>query len=309
MTEQNTPITIAALYKFVGIPDFEDLRAPLLKVCQENNIMGTLLLAHEGINGTVAGTHQAIKNLLDFFKKDPRLADIAPKYSYEEKNPFLRMKVRLKKEIVTLGVPSVDPNNTVGTYIEPKDWNALISQDDVILVDTRNDYEVKIGTFKGAINPVTATFREFPQWVEEATALKNKPKIAMFCTGGIRCEKSTSYLKELGYEDVYHLKGGILQYLEDVPKEESLWEGECFVFDNRVSVDHDLNKGSYEMCHACRTPLTQDDLNSTDYQKGVQCPHCVDIIDQKHRERFIERQRQVMLAEKRGQKHIGQGTQ
>ena len=307
-SDTHLPITVAAMYKFVGLPDFEDLRAPLQQLCKENDIMGTLLLAHEGINGTVAGPQKGIEALLIFLRNDSRLADIAPKYAYAQTNPFLRMKVRLKKEIVSLGMPSVDPNNTVGTYIEPKDWNDFISRDDVIVVDTRNDYEVKIGTFKGALNPTTATFREFPAWVEKATALQNKPKVAMFCTGGIRCEKSTSYLKELGYDDVYHLKGGILQYLEDVPESESLWEGECFVFDNRVSVDHSLNKGSYEMCHACRSPLTPEEVASLDYEKGVQCPHCVDVIDAKHRERFIERQRQVMLAAQRGEKHIGQAS-
>ncbi len=308
MTNNNQQ-KIAALYKFTALPDFEQMRDDIAQKCDILKIKGTLLLAHEGLNGTIAGTADNIDTLINFLKSDPRLSDLAPKYSYADKNPFLRMKVRLKKEIVTMGVPSINPNNTVGTYVEPKDWNDLISRDDVIVVDTRNDYEVAIGTFQNAINPNTKSFREFPDWVKQSTALNNKPKVAMFCTGGIRCEKSTSHLLENGFDEVYHLKGGILQYLEDVPKQESLWEGECFVFDNRVSVDHDLNKGQYDMCHACRMPLTKQEMLLPTYIKGVQCHYCLDDITPEKRQRFIERQKQMELAKNRGENHIGSDAQ
>jgi len=297
--------TIAALYKFVALPDYKELQPKILKVCQDNGIMGTLLLAEEGINGTVSGSREGIDNLLAYLKSDPRLADLSHKEAENEEQPFYRMKVRLKKEIVTLGAPGTDPNKMVGAYIKPKDWNDLINDPEVILVDTRNDYEVEVGTFKGALNPKTQTFREFKQYVEENLDKDKHKKVAMFCTGGIRCEKSTSYLLREGFEEVYHLEGGILQYFEDVPEEESTWEGECFVFDQRVTVNHALEKGSYDQCYACRYPITEEDKQSPKYEKGVSCPHCYDQMSNSQRVRFMERQKQIELAKRRGEAHIG----
>lgn len=298
-------ITVCALYHFVALPDFEAKRQPLLDVMLERNIRGTLLLAAEGINGTVAGAQEDIDALLTWLKQDERLADIKWKFSFDEAMPFYRSKVKLKKEIVTMGVPGIDPLQVVGTYVKPSDWNALIEDPDVVLVDTRNDYEVDIGTFKHALNPKTTTFREFPDYVKSELDPEKHKKVAMFCTGGIRCEKSTAYLKELGFEDVYHLEGGILKYLEEVPKEESLWEGECFVFDNRVTVNHDLEPGDYDQCHACRMPITDQDKLSNAYQHGVSCPHCIEKQSASQRARFLEREKQVQLAKTRGEDHIG----
>ena len=298
-------ITVTALYKFVSLADFRDLQPRLAAFCKARGIMGTLLLAKEGINGTVAGSADAIAELLAFLKSDPRLADLEHKESFADENPFYRMKVRLKREIVTMGVPDIDPRVTVGTYVEPKDWNTLISDPDTVLIDTRNGYEVAIGTFKGAIDPKTTNFREFPAWFEEnRERFHNKPKIAMFCTGGIRCEKSTALLKSLGYEDVFHLKGGILKYLETVPGEESLWQGECFVFDNRVSVGHGLEPGHYDLCHACRHPITEADKQSGKYMKGICCPHCHDTMSEERKAGFAERQKQMELAAARGERHV-----
>lgn len=296
---------VAALYRFVHLPDFESMREPLLSFCQTQDIKGTLLLAKEGINGTVSGSRQAINALLVYLKKDERLAALEHKESFHEQPPFYRMKVKLKKEIVTMGVEGIDPNQVVGTYVKPREWNALISDPEVVVIDTRNHYECEIGTFKGAIDPKTETFREFPQYVaEELNPEKNK-KVAMFCTGGIRCEKSTAYLKEQGFDEVYHLEGGILKYLEEVPESESLWEGECFVFDNRVSVKHNLEKGEYDQCHACRRPITEEDKKSADYIAGVSCPKCVLETSDEQRQRFQERQKQIQLAKSRNQQHIG----
>lgn len=296
---------VAALYKFVSLPDYKELQEPLLKTCKGNDVFGTILLAHEGINGTIAGPSAGVKAVLDWIRSDQRLADLEHKESYaENENPFNRMKVRLKKEIVTIGIPTVDPNETVGTYVEPENWNELISDPDVVLIDTRNDYEVSIGTFKGALDPKTVNFRDFPQWVKEQEGLHNKPKVAMFCTGGIRCEKASSYMKQEGFEDVYHLKGGILKYLENVEEDESLWEGECFVFDNRVSVGHGLKPGPYDLCHACRHPISEDDKKSEYYSQGVSCPNCFDTMSEEQRHRFSERQKQVALAKQRGLDHI-----
>ncbi|GLQ06989.1 oxygen-dependent tRNA uridine(34) hydroxylase TrhO [Sneathiella chinensis] len=296
---------VAALYKFVELADYQDLQPKILKVCLDNRIHGTLLLAREGINGTVAGSREGIDTLLAYLKSDPRLADLKHKEAINEEQPFYRMKVRLKKEIVTLGAPDLDPRETVGTYIKPKDWNALIDDPDILLIDTRNDYEVEVGTFKGAINPKTETFREFKDYVANNLDADKHKKVAMFCTGGIRCEKSTSYLLSQGFKEVYHLEGGILQYLEDVPEQESTWEGECFVFDQRVTVNHALEKGSYDQCYACRYPITEEDKQSPLYEKGVSCPRCHDKLtaDQKHR--FAERQKQIRLARERGETHIG----
>lgn len=298
-------IIVAALYKFVGLPDFHDLREPLLNFCLEQGIKGTLLLAHEGINGTVSGSRQAIDNLLQYFTKDERLADIDHKESVYEAQPFYRMKVKLKKEIVTMGVEDIDPNETVGTYVEPSEWNALISDPEVTLIDTRNYYEYDIGTFEHAVNPNTETFRELPAYVAENMDPGKHKKVAMFCTGGIRCEKSTAYMKKQGFDEVFHLKGGILKYLEEIPQEESLWKGECFVFDNRVSVNHQLEKGIYDQCHGCRHPITEEEKQSERYLEGVACPRCYDKQTPEQRERFAERQKQVQLAKRRNEAHIG----
>ncbi|WP_417227898.1 rhodanese-related sulfurtransferase [Amphritea sp.] len=296
---------VCAMYKFVVLEDFEALREPLHNVMLNNDVRGTLLLAREGINGTVAGSRAGIDALLSWLQNDPRLADIGYKESIDDSNPFHRTKVKLKKEIVTMGVDGIDPKRIVGTYVKPDEWNALISDPEVTLVDTRNDYEVQVGTFKGAINPNTNTFREFPDYVKEQLDPQKNKKVAMFCTGGIRCEKSTAYLKEQGFDEVYHLEGGILKYLEEVPQEQSMWEGECFVFDNRVTVNHQLEKGSYDQCHACRLPLTEEQMQSEQYQAGISCPNCYDSLSDEQRQRFIERQKQMQLAEQRGEAHIG----
>lgn len=296
---------VSALYKFVNLNGFEELKNPLLRVMQHHGIRGTLLLAKEGINGTVAGSADAIAALYVWFEKQPYLDGISHKESYCEAMPFNRTKVKLKKEIVTLGIEGIDPKRVVGTYVKPKEWNRLIAADDVTVVDTRNDYEFQIGTFKRAINPETDTFREFPQFVKTHLDPQKNKKVAMFCTGGIRCEKSTAYLKELGFEEVYHLEGGILKYLEEVPEEESLWEGECFVFDERVAVNHSLKKGQYDQCHACRFPITELDKQSSAYICGVSCPHCADKHTDSQRNRYREREKQSLLAKARGETHIG----
>ena len=298
-------IVVVALYHFATLADFEAKKPPLVQFMKQRDIRGTLLLAREGINGTVSGTREAIDELLALLKSDERLSNLVHKESLCDGHPFYRTKVKLKQEIVTMGVAGIDPQNIVGTYVKPEQWNELISDPDVVLVDTRNDYEFSIGTFKGALNPKTKTFREFPQYVAENLDKNQHKKVAMFCTGGIRCEKSTAYLKEQGFEEVFHLEGGILKYLEEVPKEESLWEGECFVFDNRVAVNHDLEVGSFEQCHACRHPIDANEIKSEHYIPGVQCPHCYQTIPDKTRSRAVERQKQVLLANARGEKHIG----
>lgn len=298
-------IVVAALYKFADLPDYKELRTPLLNYCLGNGIRGTLLLAAEGINGTVSGTRQAIDGLLEYLKKDTRLANLEHKESYCAEQPFYRTKVKLKKEIVTMGIPTINPNKLVGRYVKPQDWNNLISEPDVLLVDTRNDYEISIGTFKNAINPKTTNFREFPEFVDQKLADAKDKKIAMFCTGGIRCEKSTAYLLQQGFKEVYHLQGGILKYLEEIPEEKSLWEGECFVFDNRVSVNNKLEQGRFDQCHGCRNPLSIADRRSEKYQAGVHCPHCFDLLTADQLERFKERHKQVQLAKQRNEQHIG----
>jgi UPF0176 protein len=298
-------IVVAALYRFVSLPDYERLREPLLDKCRAEGIMGTLLLAAEGINGTVAGTRAGIDALLVYLRSDSRFEKIDHKESFHAEMPFYRMKVKLKREIVTMGVEGIDPNQVVGTYVDPTDWNDLISDPDVTVVDTRNYYEYAIGTFKGAKDPNTTTFREFPEYVRRHLNPEKNKKVAMFCTGGIRCEKSTAYLKEQGFDEVYHLKGGILKYLEEVPKEKSLWEGECFVFDNRVAVGHNLEKGRYDQCHGCRHPITEEDKLSDYYMAGVTCPRCYDQQTPEQRQRFSERQKQIQLAKQRNEQHIG----
>jgi UPF0176 protein len=296
---------VAALYHFVSVARFADLRAPLQALCEENSVRGTLLLAHEGINGTIAGRAAGIRTVLSFLRSQPEFAGLEHKESHASEMPFLRMKVRLKKEIVTMGVEDIDPTRSVGTYVDPQDWNALISDPDTIVIDTRNDYETAIGVFRGAVDPNTKTFREFPDWVRNNTGLHNKPKIAMYCTGGIRCEKATAFMKAEGFEEVYHLKGGILKYLEEVPPEESLWEGACFVFDERVSVLHGLEEGEHKLCRACRHPLTAEEITSPLYEAGVSCPHCHAARSEDDRLRFRQRQKQMDLARKRGERHLG----
>ncbi|WP_025870184.1 oxygen-dependent tRNA uridine(34) hydroxylase TrhO [Methylobacillus glycogenes] len=300
-----TQIVVAALYKFASLPDYAQLQPGLLALCNAQGIKGTLLLAEEGINGTVAGTRTGIDTLLEYLRRDPRLADLEHKESYTDELPFYRMKVRLKKEIVTLGVPGIDPNKTVGTYVKPEDWNAVISDPDVVVIDTRNDYEFEIGTFKGAIDPKTTTFREFPEYVRNNLNPARNKKVAMFCTGGIRCEKASAYMLEQGFEEVYHLQGGILKYLETVPQEESLWEGECFVFDQRVAVKHGLEVGDYDQCYACRHPVSVEDMASDKYVKGISCPRCYDSLSAEKRASITERQKQINLARQRGETHIG----
>ena len=298
-------IVVAAFYHFVSLDNYADLRQPLLNQMLKNNIKGSLLLAREGINGTVAGTQPSIDRLLAWIRTDPRLQNIRCKFSYDEEMPFYRSRVKLKKEIVTMGIEDIDPNHSVGTHVKPSDWNALISDPEITLVDTRNTYESAIGSFKNATMANTESFREFPQYVRDKLDPITHRKIAMFCTGGIRCEKSTAYLKQLGFDEVYHLQGGILKYLEEIPESESLWQGECFVFDNRVSVDHALEKGSYDQCHACRLPITETDKQSRKYQQGVSCPACYDRNTDSQRKRYAEREKQVRLAKLRGESHIG----
>lgn len=298
-------IVVAALYKFVTLPDYREKREPLLQRCLDLGVRGTLLLAEEGINGTVAGSRDAIDSLLSELRSDPRLVDLVHKESYDEAQPFYRMKVKLKKEIVTMGIEGIDPNHVVGTYVKPRDWNALISDPEVLLIDTRNDYEVEIGTFKGAVDPNTATFREFPEYVREHYDPEKHKKVAMFCTGGIRCEKASAFMKQEGFDEVYHLEGGILKYLEEVDAQSSLWEGECFVFDNRVSVKHGLEVGSYDLCHGCRRPISDADRQHPQFEEGVSCPSCYDNLTEEQRNRFRDRQKQVELARQRRVPHVG----
>ena len=298
-------IQVAAFYKFVPLDDIEGLQQNLRKIFKGSDVLGTILLAHEGINGTIAGPVDDLDSLFEFLDQYPGIENLNRKVSYCNQNPFYRLKVRLKKEIVTLGVEGVDPGKAVGEYIVPEYWNELISQPDVRLVDTRNDYEVGLGTFNGAENPETQSFRDFPAWVEANLDIEKDQKVAMFCTGGIRCEKSTALLKELGYENVYHLEGGILNYLEKVPADESMWQGDCFVFDNRVTVDHNLAEGRYELCPACRMPLSEADRDSPKFEKNVSCPKCFDRLTPERRASLEERGRQIELAAARGEKHIG----
>ena len=303
----------AALYKFVDLPDHAQIQPRLLAECEAHGIKGTLLLAREGINGTIAGFPEDVRAVLQWLRADPRLADLEHKEAWASEAPFHRMKVRLKAEIVTMHVPGLDPNRDVGQYVAPEDWNALISQPDVVLVDTRNDYEVAIGTFRGALDPQTRSFSELPGWVQAqsapgkalAPAQGRKPRVAMFCTGGIRCEKSTAYLRSQGFDEVYHLQGGILKYLETIPPEQSLWQGECFVFDERVSVGHGLHEGSLELCRSCRRPIGAAEKASDKYEEGISCPHCHDRLSEAQKRGFAERQRQVALARERHQVHIG----
>jgi UPF0176 protein len=299
-------LRVSALYRFARFPDPAALRDPLARLCEENGIKGTILLASEGINGTIAGAPDAIEQILDHIRALPGCADIEVKDSHAEKMPFHRMKVRLKREIVTMGEPDIDPLEEVGHYVPPADWNALIDAPGTILIDTRNDYEVAIGTFSGAIDPKTHSFRDFPAWFRaHRDDFATAPKIAMFCTGGIRCEKATAFLKAEGLDEVYHLEGGILKYLEQVPAEQSRWEGECFVFDQRVAVKHGLEIGTHALCHACRMPVSPDDQASPLYVEGLSCPACHESRSEEQRASYAERHRQERLAEARGEAHVG----
>lgn len=298
-------IVVVALYQFVALGNPERLRQPLLDLMIKHGVKGTLLLANEGINGTIAGSRAGVEALLAWLKADSRFASLEYKQSITDEMPFYRSKVKLKQEIVTMGVAGIDPARNSGTYVDPKDWNALIEDPDITLIDTRNDYEVRLGTFHKAVNPHTNNFREFPEFVKANLDPEKNRKIAMFCTGGIRCEKSTAYLKQQGFAEVYQLRGGILKYLEEVPEDDSHWHGECFVFDERVTVDHQLNRGHYDQCHACRMPITPQDKESVHYAPGVSCPHCFDKTSEEQRQRFAERQKQVQLARQRDERHIG----
>jgi len=298
-------IIVAALYKFAHLEDYQAMREPLQDFCDEHGIKGSLLLAQEGINGTVAGARHDIDDLLIHLKADARFDDLEHKESFADEPPFYRMKVKLKKEIVTLGVEGIDPNVCVGTYVQPQDWNAIISDPEVLVLDTRNDYEYEIGTFKGAIDPKTDTFREFPAYVAEHCDPQKHKKVAMFCTGGIRCEKASSLMLQQGYEEVFHLKGGILKYLEEVPAAESLWEGECFVFDDRVAVKHGLKQGEYRLCRGCRWPITAQDRQHEHFEDGICCARCFDVLSPEKRNRLTERQKQERLAQERGEAHLG----
>ncbi|MFN3277410.1 MAG: rhodanese-related sulfurtransferase [Paracoccus hibiscisoli] len=288
-----TPITVAALYHFARLPDPGARQGPLLELCRTQGLCGTLLLAPEGVNGTIAGPRAGILAVLDHIRAWPGFAALDWKESAADAPPFARMKVRLKAEIVTMGQPDMDPATTTGHYVAPRDWNALIAAPDVAVIDTRNDYEVQIGTFQGAIDPSTRSFRDFPAWWQENAHRFEGKRIAMFCTGGIRCEKSTNYLISQGVDQVYHLQGGILKYLEEVPEAESAWQGDCFVFDQRVSLTHGLAPGRHGLCHACRRPLAPEDRDRPEYEEGVSCHRCAEEYGPEDRARFRERQRQI----------------
>ena len=297
-------LLVAAFYKFVRLEDHAALQEGIQSCCDTNEVRGIILLANEGINSTIAGPRDGVMAVLDFLRTDPRLADLQWKESSASKQPFRKMRVRLKKEIVTMGMPDIDPTHLVGTYVQAEEWNELISDPEVIVIDTRNDYEVEIGSFERAINPDLKTFGELPQWLEQQLDVESQPRVAMFCTGGIRCEKSTALLKQAGIKEVYHLDGGILKYLERIPEDESLWQGQCFVFDERVSVGHGLEVGEYELCRACRYPLQDSDKESEHYVEGVSCARCHDQTSDEQKARFADRQRQIELARERGERHM-----
>lgn len=305
--QDSNEILVATLYKFFKVNDLVALQDQLYAICNKNNVMGTILIANEGVNGTISAKPREIEKTLISIQKDDRFSEIEIKYSSTNKQPFHKMRVRLKKEIVTIGLPEINPNKTVGTYVKPEEWNDIISDPDVILIDTRNKFEIKIGSFKNALDPRTTSFRDFPEWVKKFKQDKTNTnkKIAMYCTGGIRCEKASSLMKEEGFNEVYHLQGGILKYLEQVEKEKSLWEGECFVFDDRVCLTENLEVGSYKMCFACRMPITEDELNDDRYEEGISCLYCYDKTTKDKKERFESRQKQIELSKLRGEKHIG----
>ena len=299
---------ISTFYKFLVLENYKELKIKFDKFLSKTNIKGTILLANEGINGTIAGSESDLKKFFLYMDKFSQFKDINPKFSSSNKNPFLRMKVRLKKEIVTIGIPEVSPSNLVGKYLNVEEWNEFLNESDSMIIDTRNDYEVSIGTFKNSINPKIKSFRNFPNWVQKNLIDKKvskKSKIGMFCTGGIRCEKSTSYLKQLGFENVFHLDGGILKYLENVKSDENEWKGECFVFDYRVSLNDSLEKGEYDMCYACRMPLSKENKKNKHYLKGQSCEYCYDQTTIKQKKRFNEREKQIKLSKVKNLKHLG----
>ncbi len=300
---------VAALYHFALLPDYIQRKEALLSLCTSHDIMGTILLAEEGVNGTIAGSESGIAAVLDYIKSWDGFEGLTAKYSYADEKPFFRMKVRLKKEIVTMGVPEINGAVNPGQYVKPEDWDALTDDPTTIVIDTRNDYEVAIGSFKDAINPETKTFRDFPKWFDskakEIRAAGENPKIAMFCTGGIRCEKATAYVKDQGFDDVYHLQGGILKYLENIEADKSSFQGDCFVFDQRVAVGHGLSLSDYIQCHACRMPLAPDELKRAEYSEGISCHHCYDVRNEEQRRRYKERQKQMEIAAEKGEVHIG----
>lgn len=297
---------VAAFYRFLDLADPGAFRDGLQAECERHGLLGTVLVAREGFNGTLAGERDSITAVFDWIQARLALDEaIDARWTEAGEAPFRRMRVRIKKEIVTLGRPDILPHRNAGTYVDPQDWNALIDDPDVVVVDTRNHYEIEVGTFPRAIDPGTDSFRQFPEFAEHLAETAKGKRLAMFCTGGIRCEKATALMLELGFDDVYHLRGGILNYLQQVPADDNRWSGECFVFDTRVAVDRDLAEGGYVQCHACRRPLSSDDLASADYREGVSCPHCIDDLDGDREARLKERRRQVMLAEQRGEKHIG----
>mgnify|MGYP000035258276 FL=1 len=300
---------VAALYKFSEIDNPLEIQIPLKKTLKELSIYGTILVGSEGINGTIAAEDKEnLNRALIYLRGLQGFEDLDIKFSDSKKNPFIRLKIKLKDEIVTIGDKSIDPIKIVGEYVKPEDWNSLLQEDDILLIDTRNDYEYSIGTFRDSINPKTKKFRDFPKWLKEQDFTKedkNNKKVAMFCTGGIRCEKASSLMKNEGFKKVYHLKGGVLKYFESVSKDKSLWDGECFVFDDRVSVKHDLSIGDYDMCHGCRMPITENDKKTKKYIRGVACPNCFDQTTEEQKSRYKSRQKQMELAKQRNQKHLG----
>ena len=298
--------TVAALYHFTRIKDPVAKRYPLLSLCRSQGVRGTVLLATEGINGTIAGKPESIASVIDHVKAWPEVESLEVKYSFSDENSFKRLKVKIKNEIVTIRKPEINTPLDVGKYVQPAEWNDLITREDVLLVDTRNNFEFKIGRFSNAIEPGTDSFHEFPDWADKLASRPDKPSaVAMYCTGGIRCEKATAYMKQVGFDEVYHLKGGILKYLEDVPEDESLWEGECFVFDGRVSLKHGLKEGNYELCYGCQFPISPSDRSSPLFEQGVSCPRCHDSLPDADRARYRERQRQIVMALSRDEQHIG----
>ena len=298
-------ITVAAFYRFFPFTDHPDWIAPLTQLAAENGVKGTILLADEGINSTIAGPEEGINAVLDYLTADPRIEGLIVKRSAHDTMPFLRLKVRSKPEIVTFKQPDVDAANATGTHVKPADWNAIVDNPDIPVIDTRNEFEVEIGTFKGAINPHTEKFTEFAAWVDDHLDPQTTPEVAMFCTGGIRCEKASAWLRKKGFQEVFQLDGGILQYLEDMPKEESTWEGECFVFDQRVTVDHDLEAGDYELCRACWQPVSPEQRESAEFEEGISCPRCFANRTDADRARYAERMKQMNLAKNRGELHLG----
>ena len=297
-------ILVLALYRFTRLEDYRDWREPLLEQMRATGVRGTLLLAREGINGTISGPREAVEAIVGRLRADPRLAGLTCRETLHAEHPFRKAKVKLKKEIVTLGVEGLDPERSRGTYLDPERWNDVIRDPETLVIDTRNQYEYEVGTFEGALNPETTSFREFPDYVREQLDPVRHRRVAMFCTGGIRCEKSTALLREQGFEEVYHLEGGILNYLEKMPRARSLWKGECFVFDERVTVNHELAPGSYDQCHACRRPISEEDKRSPEYEPAVSCPRCYPSLTPEKRARLAERRRQIELARKRGERHL-----